>query len=99
MPSDLLLASGTRVFWRSQANASATTKVGVIVAYLPPGTSGFDHLPPHVKRTQIMFDSLLGSGSRYLVRVDRVHARTGEPLAPHYYTPYVRLVKEAPNAD
>ena len=79
-----LIENGSTVEWNG--------KKGIVVAFIPAG-----ELPsliyPGLNDEPATRDKLgwgyhgASSNDRYLVRVDRFHVRTGEPIAPWWYGP------------
>ena len=78
------LKIGSSVVWNSQANGSTTTKAGVIVGFVPASSE---------LRNSWFYNSEMihlqnrSDRSRYIVKVQKHHAKTGALLKPRYYSP------------
>jgi hypothetical protein len=82
---------GKTVIWHAQGSGRALVKMGVIVAYIPPGAALSLVLPEGVTKGQCEGEET-NSRARYLVRVSRTQKRTGDPLPPWYYTPIASVI-------
>jgi hypothetical protein len=87
---------GDKVKWTSQAQGSATTKEGVVMAVVPRRAEPYSIAMRLLKGTRDKF--VFGCGGwrdheSYIVRVERYHRKTGAQLASHYYWPRVSALK------
>lgn len=93
-----MIENGTKVKW-----GSPEVKEGTVLAFIPAGEVP-SRIYPDLSYTAKSRDKLgygfhgPSSRDRYLVRVDRFHSRTGEPIAPWYYAPTKKII-EAQNKD
>lgn len=92
-----MIQNGTKVKWKTRGYEPE--KEGTIVAFIPKKESPVKVFPEleDIAQSRIKLGNGKTGGSaydRYLVVVERSHARTGEPLDPDFYSPTVSIVEK-----
>ena len=89
-----MIENGTKIKWETGTLYGRLLKVkeGTVLAFIPAGeipSKVYPELNDVPKNRDKLGYGFHGASSRdrSLVRVDRFHAKTGEPIAPWWYAP------------
>lgn len=88
--SDFLIPVGQKVTWTSESQGTAKTKVGIVRLHLPKweaGKKAFDDFCKCSPEQEYYLRSVssFSGNDRYLVEVQRFHAKTGARLVSRWY--------------